>query len=87
MMGWDGTWGIGGWLAMGLMMVVFWGGLIALVVLLVRGSFRTGQTTTTTPPQRDAGDLLAERYARGEIDDEDEFTRRREVLRTGSKVS
>lgn len=84
MMDWDGTWGIGGWLAMGLMMVVFWGGLIALVVLLVRGSFRSGQTTTT-PPQRDANEVLAERYARGEID-EDEFTRRREVLRTGSNV-
>lgn len=84
MMDWDGTWGIGGWLAMGLMMVVFWGGLIALVALLVRGSFRSGQTTIT-PPQRDANEVLAERYARGEID-EDEFTRRREVLRTGSKV-
>ena len=86
MMDWDGSWGFGGWLAMSLMMVVFWGGLIALVVLLVRGSYHFGQPTDTTPPERDPEQVLAERYARGEID-EDEFARRREVLRTGPKRS
>jgi putative membrane protein len=83
-MDWDGSWGIGGWLAMSLMMVVFWGGLIALVVFLVRGVDRSGQSPMMPPPDRDADQLLAERYARGEID-EDEFTRRREVLRAGAK--
>lgn len=86
MMGWAGGWGIGGWIAMSLMMLVFWGGLIALVVLLVRGGFRSDQATITTSPERDADQVLAKRFARGEID-EDEFTRRSEVLRTGPKGS
>jgi len=71
---------------MTLMMVVFWGGLIALVVLVVRSTFRPSQATGTTPPGSSADQVLAERFARGEID-EDEFARRREVLRTGPKRS
>lgn len=87
MMDWDAGWGLGGWLAMSLMMVVFWGGLIALVVLLVRGSFRSGQQPTdSSPPERNPEQVLAERFARGEID-EGEFARRSEVLRTGPKRS
>jgi putative membrane protein len=85
MMGWDGSWGVGGWLAMSLMMIVVWGAPIALVVWLVRSNFRPGRPAGTTPPESDADQVLAERYARGEID-EDEFTRRRETLRTGPKV-
>lgn len=84
MMGWDpGGWGAGEWLAMTLMMVVFWGALIALVVSLVR-SFRRDQETGTTPALTHADDVLAERFARGEID-EDEFIRRRELLHTGRR--
>lgn len=79
---WDGSWGIGGWLAMSLMMLVVWGVPIVLVVWLVRGNFRPGQSAGTTPPGSGAERVLAERYARGEIDEE-EFTGRREVLRTG----
>lgn len=86
MMGWDDGWGGGGWIVMSLMMLVFWGGLIALVVWLVRGTLRSDQTTITTSPERSADQVLAERFARGEID-EDEFTRRSEVLRTGPKRS
>jgi putative membrane protein len=86
MMGWNDGWGVGGWIAMSLMLLVFWGGLIALVVFLVRGGFRSDQATITTSPQRDADQVLAERFARGEID-EDEFTHRSQVLRTGPKVS
>lgn len=69
--------GWGGWIWGGLMMVVFWGGLIALVVFLVRGA---------RPPERDdrrrapdAREILAERFARGEIS-EDEFEQRKRVL-------
>lgn len=86
MMWWGhGGWGAGDWLAMSLMMVVFWGALIALVVWLVR---RLGpdRTTDTTPPRPRAEEVLAERFARGEID-EDEFTRRRELLHNGTKSS
>ena len=83
-MGWDGSWGVGGWLAMSLMMLVFWGVPIALVVWLIRGSFRPRQADGTTL-RSSAEQVLAERYARGEIDEE-EFTRRGEVLRQGSKA-
>lgn len=82
MMDWDAGWGVGGWLAMSLMMVVFWGGLIALIVLLIRGAaprhVRHGGPPADIPAPR-AEEVLAERFARGEIDEE-EFTRRREVL-------
>jgi putative membrane protein len=36
MMWWDdGGWTVGSWIMMSLMMVVFWGGLIAVVVWLI----------------------------------------------------
>ena len=84
MMGWDGGWGILGWLAMGLMMVVVWGLPIALVVWAVQRDARRDQPSVTGPPRQDADQMLAQRYARGEID-EHEFAHRREVLRTGPK--
>jgi putative membrane protein len=34
---WNG-WGWGGWLAMSLMMLIVWGSIVALVVVLVRGT-------------------------------------------------
>ncbi len=79
---WDG-WGPSGWtgwLFMSLMMIVFWGGLIALVVWAIRtfagptGAERRGE------PASDALGTLEQRFARGEIDQE-EFERRRAVLR------
>ena len=83
MMWWDhGGWGAGDWLAMSLMMLVFWGALIALVVWLIRSN-RTDQRPDAPASTRRADEVLAERFARGEID-EDEFTRRRELLQTPS---
>lgn len=85
MMGWDGGWGVGAWIAMSLMMVVFWGGLIALVVWLVRGSPSSPSdrpATRSDDPAEHGEKVLAERFARGEIDEE-EFTRRRELLHHG----
>jgi putative membrane protein len=83
MMWWNhGGWDTGDWFAMSLMMVLFWGGLIALVVWIVR-SLRTDQRNGAPPTTPHADDVLAERFARGEIDD-DEFTRRRELLHTTS---
>lgn len=88
MMGWNDGWGAGGWIAMSLMMVVFWGGLIALVVWLVRSSQHQhgyqDQHLANHPvdPTQRGEELLAERFARGEIDEE-EFTRRRELLHHG----
>lgn len=60
------------------MMVVFWVAVIALVVWLVL-SFRSDQATGGIEQRHGPEELLAERFARGEID-EDEFARRREVL-------
>ena len=73
-------WGMG----MMVMMLVFWGGLIAVVVFLARG-FGTrptqGEHQRREPDRRepDAREILAERFARGEIS-EDEFEQRRRVL-------
>jgi putative membrane protein len=94
MMWWDDAgWNAGGWILMSLLMIVFWGGLVALVVWLVRG-MRTEQHSTPPPPPpapvtapqtstARADELLAERFARGEID-EHEFTRRRALLHPGT---
>ena len=79
----DGSWTAGPWLVM---MLIFWGGLAALVVWLVRSLLARDRLPTTPaqppPPPRGADDLLAERFARGEIDEE-EFARRRKVLHSG----
>ena len=84
MMGWNGGWGVGGWLLMSLMMVLVFGLPIALVVWAVRSDSHHDEPSVTTPPRPDADQVLAERFARGEID-ETEFARRQEVLRTGPK--
>jgi len=74
-----------GWMAGGLMMLIFWGGLVALVVFLVRGfgARPTGGEEKQGKP--DAQEILAERFARGEISEE-EFDQRRRVLEHGSSV-
>ena len=61
--------GWGGWIIGGLMMLLFWGGLIALTVLAIRAFSHSNQ------PQRDASattetplEILKRRYAQGEID-------------------
>lgn len=87
MYGWDGGWGIGGWIAMGLLMLIFWGGVITVVVLLIR---RAGASGPHAPgphaagpygaPHEEAERILNERFARGEID-ETELTARRAALR------
>jgi putative membrane protein len=83
MMDWgNGGWGAGDWVAMSAMMIVFWGAVIALVVWVVRSS----RTDRTEPPARRADMLLAERFARGEIDGE-EFTRSRDLLHSGGSSS
>jgi putative membrane protein len=79
MMWWNhGGWGAGDWLAMSLMVVVLWGLLIAAVVWFVRASGMDSKTPTGGHATS-ADDQLAERFVRGEID-EDEFTDRRKAL-------
>ena len=64
-----GGMGWGGLVVMTLSMIVFWGGLIAIVVLLLR---RHDGTATR---------ILEERLAKGEIN-ADEFDRLRKTLRS-----
>ena len=77
MMGWyqDGV-GWGGWIVMTIAMVAFWG----LVVLAGFSLFRAQRPRKSTGDRRDPMQILDERFARGEID-EDEYHARRSVLR------
>ncbi|SFD94375.1 putative membrane protein [Blastococcus tunisiensis] len=69
-----------GWVGMVTGMVLFWGFLLALVVVLVRSLNRSaGQAQGPRPSPEQ---LLGERFARGEIDEE-EYRRRLAAL-TGS---
>jgi putative membrane protein len=72
MMAYMGNDGWGHMLFGGLMMVLFWGAVIALAVFLVRGLTRgRGEKGDgVSQPRPTALDLLQERYARGEIDRE-----------------
>lgn len=68
-------WGYDAWW-MGLSMMLFWVGVIAVVIWAVRAANRR---SNRDPSDRRALDVLEERYARGEIDDE-EFDRRKAKL-------
>ncbi|MFG3521828.1 hypothetical protein C8258_00680 [Nocardia sp. MDA0666] len=81
MMMWYGT-GLGGW-GYGLMfagMVIFWVLVVVAIVALLRYA---GRPDTAALDRDDRGpspqQILAERFARGEIDDE-EYTRRMRTL-------
>ena len=82
MMMWGYGWGWGYWLGMGVMMVLFWGLVIAGIVALVRyvGGPRDTRRLTSASGQDRPEQVLAERFARGEID-EDEYKRRSGLLR------
>jgi len=68
---WGGGYGMIG----GLMMLVFWGLVIFLIVVAVR-RFTNGNSA---PKQPDALDVLRDRFAKGEIDEE-EFQKRKSTL-------
>ncbi|MFF3607862.1 SHOCT domain-containing protein [Streptomyces sp. NPDC002463] len=70
-----------GWFAVSAGMVLFWGLLITAVVLI----FRTLDRAAGPPPRQGtaaAEQILGERLARGEIDEE-EYRRRLSALRRG----
>lgn len=75
----DGGVGWGAWIVMVAMMVVFWGAIAWVIVTLIRQRSpepqQPGEGTPSSPLR-----ILDERFARGEIDDE-EYRRRRAVLR------
>jgi putative membrane protein len=68
-------WGWGGWLIGGLMMLLFWGGLIALAFFALRALMRSGQVQGEARPRlRGEGtalEILQKRYARGDISREE----------------
>ena len=71
-----------GYAVMAISMVVFWGLVIAGIVVLVRYVSRTQEPRDTRPADRPPSpeQVLAERFARGEIDEE-EYRGRLDTLR------
>jgi len=85
---WYGS-GMSGWgyALMTVSMVLFWGAVIAGIVLLVRHFGRSGQQTLAPPSQPASPEqLLAERFARGEIDEE-EYRQRLAVLQGAGQAA
>jgi len=76
--------GWGNWIVGLLMMVLFSGGLVALVVLALRGWDSNRCRGSGNPDRPDARAILEERFARGEIS-EDEFEQRRRVLERATR--
>jgi len=73
--------GFGGGMGFGgIGMLVFWGVVIAGVVLLARW-FTAGPSSSSVSPVRGktAADILAGRYAKGEIDKEEYEQKRRDI--------
>lgn len=75
---WGGM-GWGSWLAMGFVMVVFWGLVVIGVVLLVRAVGHRDEVPHQPAAPTAALRILEDRFARGDID-ADEYSRRRQVL-------
>ena len=75
-----GDWGWGHMIFGSLMMILFWGGLILVIVLAVRWMCRGSQHGPVPPSsQKSALDIHERRFAQGEIDKE-EFEERRRAL-------
>jgi putative membrane protein len=74
----------GGWVVMIVSMVLFWSLLITAGVVVVRALNRPSQSGTAFRPSPEQ--LLAERFARGEID-EDEYRTRLAVLHSSNQVA
>lgn len=72
-------WGTGFGMFGGLMMLVFWGVVIALIVLAVRWLSDNGRGANGGTNGSNARNILEERFASGEID-EDEYRKRKAIL-------
>jgi putative membrane protein len=77
--GWTG----GRWIVALVMMAVFWAAVAAVVIALLRsrdhGREAARSASAAEPPTSSAERILHERFARGDID-EDEYVRRRDLL-------
>ena len=93
MMYWYGS-GMSGWgyALMTVSMILFWGAVIFGIVMLVRYFGRSGQPPAEPRPPQSAESpqsperLLAQRFARGEID-EDEYHQRLTSLRAAGPAA
>ncbi len=74
--GWDSGSAAGFWMIGGLLLLV---GIVVLVVWAVNSMSRNGRSTPSESPRPTANDILRERFARGEIT-EQEFEQARKVL-------
>ena len=77
-MWYHGDWGWGAWLVMTFSMLAFWGLVIWVVAALARGG--NGSPVAKRP---DPEDVLAHRFAAGEID-ADEYQERLAALRSAT---
>ena len=82
---WDGD-GLQWWgyLLMSLSMIAFWGLVIGGIVALVRYLGRAPEPSQTQAVQPTPEQILGERFARGELDEE-EYARRLDALRDNSR--
>ncbi|MFI7413578.1 SHOCT domain-containing protein [Streptomyces sp. NPDC049627] len=71
-----------GWFGMSVGMILFWTVIIAALVLLFRAVNGPHEHTHTTPAAPTPEQILGERFARGEIDEE-EYRRRLDALHAG----
>jgi putative membrane protein len=79
----DGNMGVWGYILMGVSFLLFWGAVITGIILFSRAMGAGGRRYEGGAPGAGvAENLLAERFARGEID-ENEYTSRLAVLRRG----
>jgi putative membrane protein len=71
------------WLIGGMMMLLFWGGVIALAFFAIRAITRSGridnEPRSTSYPRGSSLDILKERYARGEISREEYLAMRKDL--------
>ena len=74
-----GGFGWGGWIIGGLMMLLFWGGLIALLFFAIRALSSSQKQTGNTASGETALDILKRRYAQGEIDKTEYESMRRDI--------
>jgi putative membrane protein len=76
---WYHNMGWGAWVGMSFAAVVFWALVIWLVVTVVRDNGSNNDDKETESPIRSAERILAERYARGEIDTDAYNTRLKDL--------
>lgn len=83
MYGYDGAgWGVGGWIIMAILMVLFWAAVVTVFIAVFRHRpSPEGPSLPPAPSHGSAEQILNERFARGEIEEE-EYRARRATLRS-----